>query len=269
MVQQTSFIWIVIFVCIRPNTSSSCSSEIQGSILSSIPRCSTRPTLVDLRTVIATDEDVLQIMPEHVVVERCGGSCYVPPHSCNAVRKSVKKVPVMMVMNKWPHGEHEMVCSVLDVEVDEECECGCELDKDSCLPGVQYFQPQSCRCVCGNVEERAACIVSGKVWDPTSCQCHCPSHTWQACSSGYQYDYTDSCSCIPLHMVAANGAVVAAVLLSAALVITLMGGTLMLRTGTGVFKEMSKSTADEQNTEVPRTRLMTQKSKMEFDLANR
>ena len=145
MVQQTSFIWIVIFVCIRPNTSSSCSSEVQGFILSSIPRCSTRPTLVDLRTVIATDEDVLQIMPEHVVVERCGGSCYVPPHSCNAVRKSVKKVPVMMVMNKWPHGEHEMVCSVLDVEVDEECECGCELDKDSCLPGVQYFQPQSCR----------------------------------------------------------------------------------------------------------------------------
>ena len=53
------------------------------------------------------------------------------------------------------------------------------------------------------------------------------------------------------------------------LILIFILSTLMLRTGTGVFKEMSKSTAVEQNTEVPRTRLMTQKSKMEFDLANR
>ena len=180
------------------------------------------------------------------MVDRCAGSCYVPPHSCNVVKKSVKKVPVMLVLNKWPHGEHEMVCRDLEVDVHEECGCGCELEQNDCLPDLQYFQPQSCRCVCANVEDRAACIISGKVWDPSSCQCHCPSHTWQACSSGrwsmrvsiytiiitlcvtsppgYIYDYTNSCSCEPLFAVASHGTLLAVVLLSAALVVTVMGG---------------------------------------------
>ena len=165
-------------------TASSCTPELQSSILSSIPECTVRPTLVDLRTVMKTTEDVLHLIPDHVMVDRCAGSCYIPAHRCNPVKKSVKKVPVMMVMNQWPHGEHEMVCHDVEVDVDEECACGCDLNQDDCLPDLQYFHPQSCRCLCANVEERAACIISGKVWDPASCRCHCPSHTWQACSSG-------------------------------------------------------------------------------------
>ena len=41
---------------------------------------------------------------------------------------------------------------------------------------------------------------------------------------GYSYDYTTSCSCKPLHASAANSALLAVVILSAALVITLLGG---------------------------------------------
>ena len=184
MVQKVLHGLTLLLFCINQSAALSCTAEVQGSILSSMPKCTVRPTLVDLRAMLAPGEDILQIMPEHVMVDRCAGSCYVPPHSCNVVKKTVKKVPVMLVLNKWPHGEHEMVCRDLEVDVHEECGCGCELEQDDCLPDLQYFQPQSCRCVCANVEDRAACIISGKVWDPSSCQCHCPSHTWQACSSG-------------------------------------------------------------------------------------
>ena len=62
------------------------------------------------------------------------------------------------------------------------------------------------------------------MWDPEACKCHCPRHRWQACSSGYMYDWTSSCSCVPVHAVAAKGAVAAVVLLSAVLVIILVGG---------------------------------------------
>lgn len=252
-------------------TASSCTPELQSSILSSIPECTVRPSLVDLRTVMKTTEDVLHLIPDHVMVDRCAGSCYIPAHRCNPVKKSVKKVPVMMVMNQWPHGEHEMVCHDVEVDVDEECACGCDLNQDDCLPDLQYFHPQSCRCLCANVEERAACIISGKVWDPASCRCHCPSHTWQACSSGYSYDYTNTCTCKPSHASAANSALLAVVILSAALVITVLGGILMFRSRTGVFKEIRTNLIEEPVSakEAGRTRLMTQKSKAEFESANR
>ena len=72
-------------------------------------------------------------------MERCGGACFVPPHSCNAVKTSVKKVPVMLVMAKWPHGEHEVVCKEVEVEVHDECECGCKLKHRDCHPTLQYY----------------------------------------------------------------------------------------------------------------------------------
>ena len=43
----------------------------------------------------------------------------------------------------------------------------------------------------------------------------------------------------------------------------------MFRTRTGVFKEIKKDLLNEASIEGHRTRLMTQKSKAEFDLANR
>jgi len=269
---QTLQLLSLTLTCVKQITASSCTPEIQSSILSSIPQCTTRPTLVDLRTEWETEEDtdVLQLIPDHVMVERCAGSCYIPAHRCNPTKTSVKKVPVMMVMNQWPHGEHEMSCSDVEVEVHEECACGCDLNQDDCLPGLQYFHPQSCRCVCGNVEERAACILTGKVWDPASCRCHCPSHTWQACSSGYSYDYTDTCSCQLIHDMAGNSALLAVVILSAALVLTILGGILMFRTRTGIFKEMRIKLIEESESakEAGRTRLMTQKSKVEFESVN-
>ena len=124
-------------ICIR--------TSVASIIISSVPRCSTRPTLVALSTLIETDEDVLQVMPEHVTLDRCGGSCYVPAHSCNAVKTSVKKVHVMLVLAKWPHGEHDVVCQDLDVEVHEECECGCKLKHLDCHPTLQYYHQHSCR----------------------------------------------------------------------------------------------------------------------------
>ena len=181
---------------IRPTRSSSCDPNTQSTIMSSIPKCTTRLSMVSLIKHYEDDVEVVQVLPDHVMVKRCGGSCYLPAHKCHPIRTSVKKIPIMKVMKKWPHGEHEIKCHELDVEVHEECACGCELEASDCIPNIQYFHPQSCRCMCANLEERAACILAGKFWDSESCRCQCPSHTWQLCSSGNDHLHNSVFLCL-------------------------------------------------------------------------
>ena len=80
------------------------------------------------------------------MVERCGGSCYAPPYSCLANQSSVNTVEVMLVLSKWPHGEHDIRCSEVRVEVHESCRCGCKLEASNCN-NFQYYHQPSCRSV--------------------------------------------------------------------------------------------------------------------------
>ena len=50
------------------------------------------------------------------MVERCGGSCYTPPYTCISNLTSLHTVEVMLVQSKWPHGEHDVRCSEVEVE---------------------------------------------------------------------------------------------------------------------------------------------------------
>ena len=35
-------------------------------------------------------------------------------------------------------------------------------------------------------------------WAPLKCMCTCPSAKWRICSTGYVYDFSDTCQCIPV-----------------------------------------------------------------------
>ena len=122
-----------------------CKGTLQKSIIDSMSGCSIRPTLIDLRSMFSNNSDVIQVVPDHVTVDKCGGSCYIPPHSCNPARETKMKVQVMLVMSKWPHGEHETLCTEVEVEVHHQCECGCQVQPEQCLPDLQYYHQPSCR----------------------------------------------------------------------------------------------------------------------------
>jgi hypothetical protein len=127
----------------------SCSSRDQREVLDSIPECRVRETLVDLRPYFANRSDVVEVIPSHAVLKRCGGGCALPPHSCQAARggrqTTRRTVEVMLVLGIWPHGEHEVVCSRLQLEEDRECECECGVREHHCRAGHQYYDPSSCR----------------------------------------------------------------------------------------------------------------------------
>ena len=85
------------------------------------------------------------------MVERCGGSCYAPPYSCISNQSSLHTVEVMLVQSKWPHGEHDIRCTEVSVEVHESCRCGCKLEASNCN-NLQYYHQPSCRSVEGRGE---------------------------------------------------------------------------------------------------------------------
>ncbi len=33
-------------------------------------------------------------------------------------------------------------------------------------------------------------------WDPEHCLCGCPVSSWRVCSSGYVFDFADTCGCV-------------------------------------------------------------------------
>ncbi len=47
-------------------------------------RCRPRPTLVELPLPVTGGDSgsIIQVIPGHVMVDRCSGSCDTPSHSC-------------------------------------------------------------------------------------------------------------------------------------------------------------------------------------------
>ena len=123
-----------------------CSGDVQRDIFESMPQSMTRSTLIDLREQFSNASDIIEVVPDHIKVARCGGSCYVQPYSCNPTSQTVMTIPVMLVLSKWPHGEHEVLCTEVLVEVHKECQCGCKLQQHHCHQQLQYYHQPSCRC---------------------------------------------------------------------------------------------------------------------------
>jgi len=244
-----------------------CHSEIQGQIFSSLTECRPRPTLVDLRPYVANYSHVIQVIPDHLTLDTCGGSCYTPSHKCRPLVSTTRPVQVMMVLDKWPHGEHQTVCTTLQLEVHHQCQCGCHLKPDQCHPQLQYYHRPSCRCICSDFAARASCINDGKVWDPDTCSCQCPSHSWQLCSTGYMFDYVSTCSCVQISTVASKNLLATLCIILASISVVTVGGFFMFQYKRGPFKEsIQTSSSIHSKNSMKRTLFMSQISKSEFDM---
>ncbi len=77
-------------------------------------------------------------------------------------------------------------------------------------------------------------------WDPVNCMCICPMASWRVCSTGYIFDFTQSCQCVPTSTTASMGLLVAVIVLMSCLVVTVAGGVFMYRRQTGVFRPRSR-----------------------------
>ena len=239
-----------------------CSVGQQQQILSSVVKCSTSAVMVDLRHLILASnsslgvpvEEVVQVVPDTVAVSRCKGGCNLPAHSCHPTQVVEKEVEVMLVLARWPQGEHQVVCSSIQVEDHLACGCGCEVKPEHCSQR-HYYQESTCRCLCRHTEERTVCIESGLTWDHNTCTCTCPRHTWTSCSTGYVFDYSSSCSCVLISALASQGLLPALVLLTLGLV-ALLGGALVL-----IHRARRRD-----DRVLARTPLMSQVSKVEFEM---
>ena len=239
-----------------------CSVGQQQRILDSVVKCSTSPVMLDLRHLILASnrslgvpvEEVVQVVPDTVAVSRCKGGCNLPAHSCHPTQVVERQVEVMLVLARWPQGEHQVVCSSIQVEDHLACGCGCEVKPDHCSQR-HYYQESTCRCLCRHTEERAVCIESGRTWDHNTCTCTCPRHTWTSCSTGYVFDYSSSCSCVLISALASQGLLPALILLTLALLAFLGGGLVLIH----------RARRRDVRT-LARTPLMSQVSKVEFEM---
>jgi len=244
----------------------SCGARKQQQIFDSIPECKVRETVIDLRPTFANRSDIIQVMPSHAVVQRCSGGCSTALHTCQAQSYRLRTVEVMLVLEVFPQGEHEILCSEAILQEDEECTCDCRVREEHCLPGLQNYHPESCSCMCTNMEEWSSCLNRNMVWDPYSCSCSCPAHTWQPCSTGYVFDLTHSCRCVQISLIASEGMIAAIIIIVAVLVLTLCTGYIMYRTQTGLFR--NRKDVPSPKLSPNRVRLMTQKSRSEFDMVS-
>lgn len=64
--------------------------------------------------------------------------------------------------------------------------------------------------------------------------------SWRVCSTGYIFDFTQSCQCVPTSTTASMGLLVAVIVLMSCLVVTAAGGFFMYRRQTGVFRPRSR-----------------------------
>jgi len=161
-------------------------------------RCNTREELVKLE--VPSDGSVIQVLPSHVMVARCSGSCITNPgKSCVPQDYRMKEVSVMLVTPSYSSGPWQTMCSVQRVREDITCVCGCSVLESDCSGTDQYYDTHHCRCRCRNTEDRRHCVDKGKVWDSTTCSCVCDPSSWRVCSTGYLYDSIHTCQCVQAH----------------------------------------------------------------------
>jgi len=160
--------------------------------------CEPRDMLIKLDL---PNNSYFHVSPEHVTVQRCGGSCnLVERHkSCipSASGKIQKNIPVWLYPVPGVSGPVDPECSVVTLEEHTECECGCAITRDSCAPS-QLFQESECACICKDQAAKNACYDrTGYLWDEASCQCLCkPINEWPICPTGFLFDAINTCTCI-------------------------------------------------------------------------
>jgi len=203
--------------------------------------CQLHQTPIDLNEYRENITDqAIHLIPDVAMVKRCGGNCHRPSHRCVPKKKEIKSIPVMAILQHFSHGNmiHDQTCGHVQVEEHLECHCNCPMTAEECEVNVEKrFDETTCRCLCTDSAARSQCIRRGMSWDDTNCRCVCPYSLWRICSTGYIFDYENTCHCIPTSMTASLGLIAAIIVLITCMLGTAVGGFIMYRKQTGIFRK--------------------------------
>lgn len=127
----------------------------QTNVWQAVLDCRPRPTLVELPLPDDAPGDrgsVLQVIPGHVMVDRCSGSCSSGgpsgSHACLPTAAENATVEVMAVQTTYAAGAWATVCRTATVERHTACRCGCRVREGHCDPEVHRYDPAGCQCRC-------------------------------------------------------------------------------------------------------------------------
>ena len=213
-----------------------CSPNQQRDILQAVTGCRARETLIDLREHMPNVSNVIQVIPDFATVNRCGGSCDMYSHRCVPTETRTKQLEVMVILSQFPRVQTETQCGFVEVEEHVGCQCDCPVQAHHCRSD-QYYEPSSCRCLCQDQGKRNECIMRGMQWDPVNCMCICPMASWRICSTGYIFDFSSSCQCVPTSTTASTGLIAAIFVLLTCIVVSTVGAYLMYKKQIGVFRQ--------------------------------
>lgn len=91
------------------------------------------------KTSPLADAAIFQVIPDTVVVKRCGGACNGRLRCISTqTRNATFYVKTKMGTT--------VSCSSITVPEDTRCSCGCEKKLD--CPGEQYYDQDLCKCTC-------------------------------------------------------------------------------------------------------------------------
>ena len=219
----------------------SCDNVDTGNIINSQIGCQLHTTPIDLNEYRANITNrAIHIIPDVAMVQRCGGNCPRTSHRCVPLTKHTKAIPVIAILSQYPRGIHPQRCGHVHVEEHLSCHCHCPISPQECTrePNIaRRFDEGTCRCVCTDTQARRRCISRGMNWDESNCRCVCPISLWRYCSTGYVFDYENTCHCIPTSMTASLGLIAAIIVLITCMVGTAIGGFIMYRKQTGIFRK--------------------------------
>ncbi|XP_025829714.1 balbiani ring protein 3-like, partial [Agrilus planipennis] len=159
-------------------------------------RCQPRETVVELTLNNAnvngsgTELNGLsssRIIPNVVVVKRCGGLCG-GRKTCLSSEQKYKTFYVKTIKDNRVH------CLGVQVAEDVKCRCGCDRRESQCTL-YQTYDKNNCTCTCKNKTEKLNCLKYGgsnKHWDDKTCSCSCRKS--QPCTTGTVWS-TEECRC--------------------------------------------------------------------------
>ena len=86
--------------------------------------------------------------------------------SCVPTKRGINLLEISVWLYPRTQSEFQKLiqpeCSIAVIEEHTECECGCIVQEQDCLPGFQKFNKDRCECTCLDREAQEACFRQGK-----------------------------------------------------------------------------------------------------------
>ncbi|CAH1371271.1 unnamed protein product [Tenebrio molitor] len=168
----------VALACNSPNVTKSL-SELRKKI-----KCEPREMVVEIGA-----PDGFKVVPNTVVVKRCGGMC-----SGNKKCLPSQRANVDFYVRTTNSKSAMVFCNRISVPEDVACHCACPEKKRCSID--QKFDPTMCKCVCTNKDEEQECLDKADMnfkWSARTCSCGCRRE--KLCTTGTTW-VREECRCV-------------------------------------------------------------------------